>query len=258
MGANEKQVGGAHYQKPIQHWDFIIANGIPYLEAVAIKYIVRHKEKNGREDLEKAIHYLEKLLETSYPKKLVPPHLCGGVGCEECDGKHGAECSCKVPEPAPCARPHVDENADIVLCAHEAEGVLQDTEEVALSGWLFCPRCKKQHVDEGVWATKPHHVHLCGYCEFKWYPHVFGVAGVPSKTTDVVPSGIAPVVATSQEQCRACGGAGFTSEPVTCTACKGSAKDLRFCLCGEVSGLAPGRAQVVDGISHERHGCIPL
>lgn len=70
MAANDKQVGGTHYQgAPIQHWDFVVMHGIPYLEATAIKYLMRHGQKNGRVDLEKALHYIEKALETYYPHK---------------------------------------------------------------------------------------------------------------------------------------------------------------------------------------------
>jgi len=61
--ANEKQVGGNHYKTAIQLWDFVLANNIGFLEGNAIKYIVRHKQKNGIEDINKAIHYLEKLKE---------------------------------------------------------------------------------------------------------------------------------------------------------------------------------------------------
>jgi len=64
--ANEQQVGGAHYAvKAIQPWDFIIANNIGYLEGNIIKYISRWKDKGGVEDLKKAQHYLQKLIETS-------------------------------------------------------------------------------------------------------------------------------------------------------------------------------------------------
>lgn len=64
--ANEKQCGGQHYKaKPIQLWDFIAGNGIPYLEGNAIKYLCRHREKGGLADLEKAKHYIEKLIEIS-------------------------------------------------------------------------------------------------------------------------------------------------------------------------------------------------
>jgi hypothetical protein len=62
------QVGGAHYKDmAIQPVEFIMANKLPYCEANAIKYICRHKAKNGRQDLEKAIHYLKMLIEREYP-----------------------------------------------------------------------------------------------------------------------------------------------------------------------------------------------
>lgn len=64
-GANNKQVAGNHYQGAIQTWDYIVANDLGYLEGNIIKYVSRHKKKNGIEDLKKAQHYLEKLIETS-------------------------------------------------------------------------------------------------------------------------------------------------------------------------------------------------
>jgi hypothetical protein len=63
--ANAKQVGGAHYQKSIQPWDYIIANKLGYLEGNIIKYVSRWKDKGGVQDLKKAQHYLEKLIEVS-------------------------------------------------------------------------------------------------------------------------------------------------------------------------------------------------
>ena len=63
MSANDKQVSGTHYQKPIQVWDFIHRNNIGYLEGNVIKYISRYQQKNGLEDLEKAQHYLTKIIE---------------------------------------------------------------------------------------------------------------------------------------------------------------------------------------------------
>tara|TARA_R100000963_G_C4532588_1_gene33275 strand:- start:27 stop:248 length:222 start_codon:yes stop_codon:yes gene_type:complete len=59
---NERQVGGSHYEARIQHWDYVLANEIPYMEAQVIRYVVRHKSKNGIEDLEKASHFLQKLI----------------------------------------------------------------------------------------------------------------------------------------------------------------------------------------------------
>lgn len=64
MSANDTQVGGSHYDKAIQPWDYIIANNIGYLEGNIIKYVTRYKDKNGLQDLLKAQHYLKKLIET--------------------------------------------------------------------------------------------------------------------------------------------------------------------------------------------------
>ncbi len=58
-----KQVGGEHYIMPIQPIEFIVKNNLPYREANVIKYVCRHKNKNGKQDIEKAIHYLEMILE---------------------------------------------------------------------------------------------------------------------------------------------------------------------------------------------------
>lgn len=64
MNANTHQVGGDHYQAPLQHWDFTRqALDGRYLEGCVTKYVSRWRKKNGREDLEKASHYLEKLIE---------------------------------------------------------------------------------------------------------------------------------------------------------------------------------------------------
>lgn len=62
--ANDIQHGGAHYKgKAIQPWDFIAANGIGFFEGNAIKYLTRWREKGGVEDLKKARHYIDKLIE---------------------------------------------------------------------------------------------------------------------------------------------------------------------------------------------------
>lgn len=63
--ANKTQIGGEHYQQAIQPWDYIVSNGIPYLEGNVIKYVSRYKQKGGVEDLKKAQHYLQKLIEVN-------------------------------------------------------------------------------------------------------------------------------------------------------------------------------------------------
>lgn len=64
--ANDLQVGGSHYkEKTIQPWDYIVANNIPFLEGNIIKYVTRWRAKGGLPDLEKARHYLDKLIEVN-------------------------------------------------------------------------------------------------------------------------------------------------------------------------------------------------
>lgn len=65
MSANNRQVGGHHYlDQPIQPWDAIIAWECGFLDGNVIKYVVRFRDKGGIEDLKKARHYLDKLIET--------------------------------------------------------------------------------------------------------------------------------------------------------------------------------------------------
>ena len=62
-----KQVGGKHYKTmKIQPSVFINENNIPFAEGNAIKYICRHQSKGGLQDIEKAIHYLEMIIERDY------------------------------------------------------------------------------------------------------------------------------------------------------------------------------------------------
>jgi len=63
--ANDIQHGGTHYKKygSLQPWDVITAWNLGYLDGTALKYIARWKDKNGIEDLKKAIHFLEKTIE---------------------------------------------------------------------------------------------------------------------------------------------------------------------------------------------------
>lgn len=62
--ANDVQIGGDHYKShPIQPWDFIVANDLGFLEGNVVKYVCRFRKKNGLADLEKAKHYLDKLIE---------------------------------------------------------------------------------------------------------------------------------------------------------------------------------------------------
>jgi len=69
MSANEIQVGGDHYKsKKVQPWDAMECWMSPeqfegFLRGNVIKYIARYKDKDGLKDVQKARHYLEKLIE---------------------------------------------------------------------------------------------------------------------------------------------------------------------------------------------------
>lgn len=60
---SQRQVGGDHYFNPIQPWDIIRAWDLNYWEGNIVKYVLRHKGKGKVEDLEKAKHYLEYIIE---------------------------------------------------------------------------------------------------------------------------------------------------------------------------------------------------
>ena len=60
--AQSKQVGGSHYLKAIQPWDIIRAWGLGFHRGNILKYVLRAPLKNGKEDLEKAKHYLDYLI----------------------------------------------------------------------------------------------------------------------------------------------------------------------------------------------------
>lgn len=62
-----KQEGGNHYKdKGIQPIVYIHANSMGFCDGNVVKYITRYKEKNGKQDLEKAKHYIELLIELEY------------------------------------------------------------------------------------------------------------------------------------------------------------------------------------------------
>lgn len=58
------QVGGNHYKKyKIQPIEYAMANNLNYCQANVVKYTTRYRDKGGVEDLRKAIHNLELLIE---------------------------------------------------------------------------------------------------------------------------------------------------------------------------------------------------
>lgn len=76
QSANDIQIGGGHYKaRRYQHWDFVCDTGLHYLLGCFTKYVSRWRDKNGRQDLEKSLHYLHKAEE----RHVSPPELTDQV-----------------------------------------------------------------------------------------------------------------------------------------------------------------------------------
>lgn len=64
------QVGGNHYKDmKIQPIEFAMANNLNACQTNILKYICRYKDKNGKQDLEKAKHYIDLLINFEYEQK---------------------------------------------------------------------------------------------------------------------------------------------------------------------------------------------
>ena len=76
MNVYKKQIGGSHYKDmKIQPAQFINQNNLPFAEGNAIKYICRHRNKGEVQDLEKAKHYIDMIIDRDYDDQSKPlPH----------------------------------------------------------------------------------------------------------------------------------------------------------------------------------------
>lgn len=99
MNALETQVGGSHYKDmAIQPMEYSMANGLDACQHTVIKYVTRFRKKGGIQDLEKARHVLDMLIEferkaqAKVPVNDNAPACCDGgaqsllrcAGCMEC------------------------------------------------------------------------------------------------------------------------------------------------------------------------------
>lgn len=67
---SDYQIGGSHYKNMIiEPSEYCQKNKLGWCESNVIKYVSRHRNKNGKEDIKKAIHYLELLIEWEYADK---------------------------------------------------------------------------------------------------------------------------------------------------------------------------------------------
>ena len=76
--ATDVQVGGTHYKDmAIQPVEYIHKNELSFLEGNVVKYISRHRAKNGRKDVEKALHYCQLILQLEYGDNVEPNVITG-------------------------------------------------------------------------------------------------------------------------------------------------------------------------------------
>lgn len=92
MDALRRQIGGTHYsEKAIQPIEYILANRLGFAEGCIIKYVTRYEEKGGVEDLIKAKHYLDFLIEfTANGNQVLDPDSVQGKRSASVMPPHGA------------------------------------------------------------------------------------------------------------------------------------------------------------------------
>ena len=90
-----KQIGGTHYRQiKIQPSRFVIENELLFPEGNVIKYICRHPYKGGKEDLEKAKHFIDMIIERDYsvvPMTEEEEYRNAGITKEEAERNHGPQ-----------------------------------------------------------------------------------------------------------------------------------------------------------------------
>lgn len=81
---NRRQIGGTHYHADYAHWDWIAEIGLGYFEGQITRYVMRYKKKDGAQALEKAMHFVEKLIEVFECGWVHPPKFGRLAVTSEC------------------------------------------------------------------------------------------------------------------------------------------------------------------------------
>ena len=70
MSVWKKQICGNHYRRyKVQPSQFVTENKLLYPEGCVIKYVIRHQDKGGKQDLEKAKHMIDMIIERDYEEE---------------------------------------------------------------------------------------------------------------------------------------------------------------------------------------------
>lgn len=150
MTANSKQVAGTHYAAAVQHWDMVVMHKLNYFEGQITKYVMRARKKNGKQDLEKAKHFIEKYLEVYDDLNKLAQELPTQVGAPQYDYNRNIE--------SPPLTKHIqvqypDETFSIE--GHNAQG----------SALYKCKHCGDEN-----WATTTYDAHMNhGSCAGRGY-----------------------------------------------------------------------------------------
>jgi hypothetical protein len=136
--ANDYQIGGAHYRKggpgSEQHWDRVARLGLNYFQAMITRYVERYRDKNGVEDLKKAQHFLDKLIELEES---------GGLprSTVELDGKQMVVVG-EVPIGRDTSLVHWADrpDPDVALCGASYAGMYVTDDRSRVT----CPNCRSQ------------------------------------------------------------------------------------------------------------------
>ena len=106
--ANSVQVGGSHYQgdadrakrmsvalkilrgETLQHWDIVYIMGWDYFQGQVTRYVDRYRKKSGAQDLAKARHVIDKMLELLAGEGVVAEELAAALAAEEAQAQRPA------------------------------------------------------------------------------------------------------------------------------------------------------------------------
>lgn len=80
MSANDRQIGGTHYQGEIQHWDYAWSHKFDLFQYIITKWIERWRVKGGIEDLKKARHAIDKYIEVVEAEEAMVQSIKAGAG----------------------------------------------------------------------------------------------------------------------------------------------------------------------------------
>lgn len=71
-----------------------------------------------------------------------------------------------------------NERVDMAKQLIAARAIITEYKPSSVPMILHCPECGTRHIDEGEFATKPHHTHACQHCGLPWRPAVINTVGV--------------------------------------------------------------------------------